>query len=617
MRPNGTSTAPSARPGKSISQAQVVELWGDGPIFPGPGWRLSWDLPAQTQNSLKEILLNGQAWTILQTNFSALSELRHPWSKPAQDEAQTDVVFLNAIATLAEALLQPAELEIRQPYVPAKLRTPCLVLQSDQHELTGDALRLSAALILTAYLREQRVETDPTPVRQALTAMMQKVEISCRHKLTSAQLKEARSRGIPTFQIDPTQRLYQLGTGVHGRWISSTMTDHDSALGVTIAKNKGKTHDLLSQLGLAVPKEIRLPHHADDMQLIAAAQSIGYPCVLKPIDAEQGRGVTSNIQSDEELTLAAQEARKHTQTQLLLQQHINGDDYRLNVIGEQLAFAVKRSPPSITGNGLSTVQELIAEENNKRLASRAQGQIEGEIKYNDPEVIAHIRKASLELTSVLTSGERIQLRRNANISTGGVREEVNPSRIHPTIHRQCLAIARTLRLDNCGIDYITTDISKPPELCGGAYIEVNAMPQNSTMRTRLVLDHLFPESQPHSISTTVIVGDFNANGFSCIKESLAKALSKHPDACIGIPVNLAGILPDLLADHASGNVLLFSHPKQLLLNKQNRHVIFIVDHAQACNLGLPSAMGSSLMTLIIASETKKDGLWDAMLEKYG
>ncbi len=617
MNPNMNPNISSSRAGLLIPAAQIIELWGDGPIFPAPGWHLSWDIPTQAQQRLKASLLDGRLWEALQTNIPALSSIKNPWLASERHDESSELFVLEAVAAFAEALLQPAQLEIRKPYQTAKLTSACLVLQSDQHDLTGNALRVSAALILTEHLTQRSHGMNRGSLQQAVVALIQKAGICCKHALTTAQLAEARRRGIPTFIIDPTTRLYQFGTGTHNRWATSTSNDRDSAIGTAMARNKGKTRDLLRKLGFPVPKEIHLSHNAGDELILTAAKTIGYPCVLKPIDAEQGRGVTPNIRSDEELASAAKEAKKHTQSQLLLQQHINGDDYRLNTIGDKLAFVVKRSAPSITGNGHNTVQELIDGLNARRRVSQAQGQIAGEINPHDPEVIGLISKANLTFTSIPREGERVTLRRNANISTGGEREDIDPSRVHPVIQRQCLAIARTLGLEVCGIDYITTDITQSPELCEGAYIEVNSMPQNSAARASLLLDHLFPSGQTHSIPTTVIVGEWDTKGLAWIEKNLHDALTRNPDASIGVPFNLAAPLVALLDNHIKDKVHAYRHPIELLMNKANQHVIFILDPRQACNHGLPSATGSRSTSLILSDELKQDGAWLELLSRHG
>lgn len=207
MNPNMNPNISSSRAGLLIPAAQIIELWGDGPIFPAPGWHLSWDIPTQAQQRLKASLLDGRLWEALQTNIPALSSIKNPWLASERHDESSELFVLEAVAAFAEALLQPAQLEIRKPYQTAKLTSACLVLQSDQHDLTGNALRVSAALILTEHLTQRSHGMNRGSLQQAVVALIQKAGICCKHALTTAQLAEARRRGIPTFIIDPTTRL--------------------------------------------------------------------------------------------------------------------------------------------------------------------------------------------------------------------------------------------------------------------------------------------------------------------------------------------------------------------------------------------------------------------------
>lgn len=599
-----------------ITTAQIIELWGDGPIFPGPGWRLNWPLATEIQQRLNAALLSGQLWSTLQTNIPELAQLPEPWQASRQSSGHPSVIALKAIAAMADVLLKPARLEIREPHVAVKLRTPHLVLYSDQHELAGNALQIAAAIVLTGYMKQQRKRVDLGGLQKALTDLMQKVRLCCGHSLTTAQLAEARCRGIPIFLIDPTQRLYQLGTGIHSRWISSTSNDHDSAFGVAIACNKSKTHDLLRQLGLPVPREIRLPQNASDKQLIAAADQIGYPCVLKPQDGERGRGVTANIENPAELLQAARKAKSHTKKSLLLQNHVHGHDFRINVINGEITFAIRRTPPCITGNGINTISELIEIENIKRRSSKNTDHISGEISLNDPEVQYHIEKAGFGQKSIPHKGRQIQLLGNANISTGGLREEIDPNIIHPIICQQCLAIANTLRLETCGIDYICSDISAAPSTCPGAFIEANSMPQNSAKRAIKLLDNIFPDNTDHSIPITIILGDWDQKDSTELNEQAVDLISSRQTATIGIPVQLeAQIIPILDKKHQQ-RTYIYTNPRELLINRSISEIIHITSINLVFKHGLPAPKGRTIFSLASNDGLQPNMAWMQLLGRY-
>ncbi|MFM7312165.1 MAG: hypothetical protein ACKO0M_03195 [Cyanobium sp.] len=190
-------------------------------------------------------------------------------------------MILQVIVGVAEALLRPESLLLCPPRVAIPIRTASLVLACNQHELAGEALLLSARAIRAAYLdRSSQAPSSRKLLQQRLRALSRKAEACCRHTLTMNLLREARRRGLPVFLVDPPQRLYQLGAGRHGRWFSSSANARDSALGAAMARDKGRTADLLRSLGCPVPREIRLPAGSGDQQLLQAAARIGYPCVL-------------------------------------------------------------------------------------------------------------------------------------------------------------------------------------------------------------------------------------------------------------------------------------------------------------------------------------------------
>lgn len=576
--------------------AQVFELWGDTPIFPGPSWRLAWPLLPSEQDHIAGVLQSGGLWTTLQESFPELAGLADPWQAQGHNQADLSDVGLQVIAALARALLQPAELETCTAFMPVQLNPACLVLRSDQHELAGVALRLAAQIIHVAWVLERGDRVKLDSLQAALPDLRAKVRICCDHRLTAAQLAEARRRGIPTYLIDPSQRLYQLGTGIHSRWISSTSNDHDSALGVAIAADKSRTADLLRLMGLPVPAEIRLPAKVSNQDLIAAAKRIGYPCVLKPQDGEQGRGVTANIRSDSELLVAATKAKAATQKRLLLQKHVIGDDYRLSVINGDLPYLVRRNPPAIRGDGSSTVVQLIEEQNSIRRTMLAKGLIAAEIKVDDAEVLANLAKADLKPTDVPKPGQRIQLRGSSNISTGGLREDLDPRIVHPLLRQQCLAIASTLRLEICGIDYISHDITSDPSQSGGAFVEVNSMPQSNTDRAERLLNNLFPNKHEHTVKSRVVVCDLKATEpLDRLNTLLTEWLEADGHTTIGVFAEEQKSIVPALWENIQSCVCVYQHPRELLVDRTNSHIIFLASADLILHRGLPDANCQQLM----------------------
>ena len=599
-----------------VGACQVVELWGDGPIFPGPGWRLNWNLANEEQHRFNATLSSGQLWSFLESKFTRLSGLPDLWKTSQQNDDQQEALPLRAVTALADLLLQPAQLIIDKPYTFAQLKTSFLVLRSDQHDLAGDALKLSSALTLAAYLNSRGVKANLQPLQRTMEAFIRNVAICCEHSLTNAQLSEARRRGIPAFLIDPTQRFYQLGTGVHSRWISSTSNDRDSAFGVAIAKSKSTTHDLLGKLGLPVARELRLPHNVSEEQLIKAANLIGYPCVLKPNNAEQGRGATANIESESELLDAAQKARQFSRNQILLQEHINGHDHRLNIVQGVLKFVIKRSAPAITGDGKSTALELIQKQNVAKRHIRNEDGISTEIDPASPEVLAMLHKAATSLTSIPKEGEIIQLGKTANISTGGLRHELDIAEVHPKIRQQGEIIAHTLGLDVCGIDYICEDITKDPDISPGAFIEINSMPQNAPSRAGAIIDNLFPNSKQVNVECIIIIANWEQADPTAMKARLSKEIGSKEQAILSFAKHLTPKLLPLLPDPGSANIHIYKHPREAMLHKTTECVIYLTTPARVMSQGLPSALPSKILAWTNQGDFEQANLWKEFLGRH-
>jgi len=142
------------------SSADVFELWGDTPLFPGPGWRLAWPLAGAERQQLHGALIEGRLWNSLRASFPELATGPDPWERVGPLGNQSGIEILRAIVALAQQLLQPAELEICTPFLPVKLHPDALVLRSDQHALAGGALGLAARCTGAAWLLERGV---PTP----------------------------------------------------------------------------------------------------------------------------------------------------------------------------------------------------------------------------------------------------------------------------------------------------------------------------------------------------------------------------------------------------------------------------------------------------------------------
>jgi cyanophycin synthetase len=288
---------------------------------------------------------------------------------------------------------------------------------------------------------------------------------------TGSIVAAARARGIYVRRVTDGS-LVQLGQGALQRRIWAAETDRTSAIAESIAQNKDLTKQLLDKAGVPVPKG-KVPGSADEAWEVA--NLIGGPVVVKPLKGNQGKRVSVGLRTREEVVNAFELARLGGRGgQVVVEQQIFGDDYRLLVVGGQLVAAARRDVPRVTGDGTSTIRQLVAVQNEDPRRGDDHSTALSKIVLDDiaSEVLA---AQSLDFESIPTAGQTVILRRNANLSTGGTAVDVT-DRVHPDVAARAVEAARMVGLDIAGIDLVATQVDRPLAETGGAFVEVNAAP---------------------------------------------------------------------------------------------------------------------------------------------
>jgi cyanophycin synthetase len=286
---------------------------------------------------------------------------------------------------------------------------------------------------------------------------------------TGSIVEEAAARGIPWIRLNKYS-LCQLGYGANQKRIQATVTSETSSIGVEIACDKEDTKFLLMQAEVEVPKGDIISRESS---LEAACRYVKYPLVIKPVDGNHGRGITVNINTYEE-AVEAFHAAKQVSQKVIVEKFVTGEDYRLLVINHKLIAAAKRTPAHVIGDGKSTVKQLIDEVNSDPRRGYGHENVLTMITLNQLTQTIIAAKGYTE-DSVIPSGERLVLKDTANLSTGGTAEDVTDI-VHPANVSMAERISKIIDLDICGIDIMTSDISKPLSETGGAVLEVNAGP---------------------------------------------------------------------------------------------------------------------------------------------
>jgi cyanophycin synthetase len=284
---------------------------------------------------------------------------------------------------------------------------------------------------------------------------------------TSAIVRAANRRDIPARRLGDGS-IVQLGYGKHRKLIQAAMTSHTSAIASDIASDKALTIMLLGEASIPVPYGVVVESEDEAFE---ALREIGPPVVAKPFNGHQGKGVSLNLTSPEQVRRAFEIARQHS-PRVVVEEMLEGSDYRVLVVNEKMVAACRRVPPQITGDGSRTIAELIDAINQD--PSRGDGHEKSLTRIViDELMIEFLKDRALTVDSVPGAGEVVLLRQCANLSVGGTAIDVTGV-VHPEIADVCERAARIVGLDICGVDLVLPDISRP--LGGGGIVEVNASP---------------------------------------------------------------------------------------------------------------------------------------------
>ncbi len=286
---------------------------------------------------------------------------------------------------------------------------------------------------------------------------------------TAAIVEAAVRRGIPYRRLTEGS-LVQFGWGSKQRRIQAAETDRSSAIGESIAQDKELTKKLLEAAGVPVPQGRSV---ADIEDAWNAMNEIAGPVVVKPVDGNQGKGVTVNVLTREHLEIAYAAARKISDD-VMIERFMPGSDFRMLVVGNQVVAAARREPPMVIGDGVHTVAELVEQVN--RDPRRGEGHATSLTKMRiDSIAIARLELQGYTVDSIPKKGACVVLRNNANLSTGGSATDVTED-VHPDLAASAVAAAQMVGLDVCGVDVVCDSVLKPLEEQGGGIVEVNAAP---------------------------------------------------------------------------------------------------------------------------------------------
>ena len=388
-------------------------------------------------------------------------------------------------------------------------------------------------------------------------------------------LRAAHEAGIPWDWV--AGPWIQFGWGQNQCALNSSILDTTASMGVSMARDKTACAHILRRAGLPVPAH-GLASSLDQAKVIA--ERLGYPVVIKPPALDGGIGVAPGLGSAADLEQAWSETASHG-AQVLVEKHQPGDDFRLLVFDGRMVWAVGRQPAGVTGNGVQTVEALVALANqDPRRGYQATASLRPVIL--DEEALGLLAEQGLTREGVPEAGRFIRLRRAANISSGGTPFVVT-DRVHPDNRDLVERAVNLLRLDLAGVDLIIPDISRSWRETSAAIIEINAQPQLVAASQTHLYAHILASRVPNGgrIPVAIVMGESGAHEVALqVMRNLRRGQAK---------VGLASRQGLWLADRVIGRSGLtpFEAGRALLAQRDTAALLLVIDDASVIASGLP------------------------------
>ncbi|MBK4733489.1 N-acetylglutaminylglutamine synthetase [Noviherbaspirillum sp. DKR-6] len=275
-------------------------------------------------------------------------------------------------------------------------------------------------------------------------------------------IDEARRRGISVEVVDAEAGIFKLRHAGHEMLCRESLTELTGGVAMTWCQDKTLTLRRLASVGLRVPQQRVADESADDIAFMQEHGAI----VVKPALGEQGRGISVDVRTEEQLRDAIVRARKEG-GHVVLEQFCAGQDLRIVVIGYKVVAAAIRKPAEVVGDGQSTIAQLIERQSARRAAATG-----GESRIPvDGETERCLAGQGLNYDAVPADGQPVQVRKTANLHTGGTIHDVT-AMLHPALREAAEAAARALRIPVVGLDFLVP----APDAAEYVIIEANERP---------------------------------------------------------------------------------------------------------------------------------------------
>jgi GNAT-family acetyltransferase (TIGR03103 family) len=269
---------------------------------------------------------------------------------------------------------------------------------------------------------------------------------------------EARRRGILVDLIDAEGGYFRLTFSGRSVVCRESLSELTSAVAMSRCADKRVTLRLLGNAGLQVPEQAAAGCAEDNLAFLRRHGAL----VVKPVDGEQGKGVAVNLTAPDEVEAAIENAGRYGE-RVILEQYCPGLDLRIVVINHQVVAAAVRRPATVTGDGASSIRQLIDKQSRRRAAATG-----GESRIPlDGETARCLAGQGYELDAIPPPGAILAVRNTANLHTGGTIHDVT-AELHPTLRLAAEQASRILDIPVTGLDFLV------PAVDGENYVIIEA-----------------------------------------------------------------------------------------------------------------------------------------------
>lgn len=280
--------------------------------------------------------------------------------------------------------------------------------------------------------------------------------------------------GVEVVVLDPRESLYEARLGEHRELFLEIGSSGLSFAAAQLTSHKHEAKAVLARAGLSVPRGERFLA-GDSDAVLAYAQTLGFPLVIKPAFGTNGRHVHLELSTLVEVeTALAEITRDHGPGELIvIEEQFSGHEYRVLITREGDYAVTRRDPPVLVGDGTHSLRALGEAESRRRTSPRRS--CEGAILL-DAEAERFLARRGRALDDIPDVGEHVQVRGNSNLSTGATGHDCTDD-AHPTVLELALrALHAFPGLPVAGLDVMCRDVHAAQTPESYRILEINPLP---------------------------------------------------------------------------------------------------------------------------------------------